>query len=577
MLIGFQLSQTSIVLRVKIFDSTQTSPTLAGKTGLSSSSTGLIISTIADAEATPTVYTVAALHVQTIATLGTFVAPSASCCRFQKVDDTNHPGVCELQIDNSRYAVSGAKSLLITLSGVTGMAQCDVTIPLTSTNPYDGVHGGMSAIPNATAGAANGLLIAGSNAPTTFAGSVSTPGLTITGGTGATGALTITGGTTSGAGVSITTTVGDGIDIEPTSGHALYLSASGTQKHGISAGGSPASGANAGGNGINLVGGGSSTTAGGTAGTGFNIVGGAGSATANGAGAGISCAAGGTTTVSGNDGAKFTGTGNGNGLTPTHAGTGQDFNATTTPLTLAKTTNITGFNDIAATAVVSSGAITTSGGKVSEVALVDTLTTYTSNTPQSGDAYARLGAPAGASVSADVAAVKSDTGTTLSDTATILADVNTGAGAIYSRIGAPSGASIAADIAAASAKLPAALTGGGNIKADILAVGGNTSTPTALIAFGLAYVQGSIPSGTPTTGGFVGNSGLSATDGDYALAFLVFTSGVNQGIGRAISSYTGSSKTFTFTGSTSSSDAPFPAAPSVGDTFVIIGRAANGT
>lgn len=40
---------------------------------------------------------------------------------------------------------------------------------------------------------------------------------------------------------------------------------------------------------------------------------------------------------------------------------------------------------------------------------IGTLTTYTGNTPQTGDAYARLGAPAGASVSADVAAVKVDT------------------------------------------------------------------------------------------------------------------------------------------------------------------------
>ena len=37
---------------------------------------------------------------------------------------------------------------------------------------------------------------------------------------------------------------------------------------------------------------------------------------------------------------------------------------------------------------------------------VSTLTTYTGNTVQTGDAYARLGAPAGASVSADVAAAK---------------------------------------------------------------------------------------------------------------------------------------------------------------------------
>lgn len=37
---------------------------------------------------------------------------------------------------------------------------------------------------------------------------------------------------------------------------------------------------------------------------------------------------------------------------------------------------------------------------------VDTLTTYTGNTVQTGDSYGRLGAPAGASVSADIAAVK---------------------------------------------------------------------------------------------------------------------------------------------------------------------------
>ena len=200
---------------------------------------------------------------------------------------------------------------------------------------------------------------------------------------------------------------------------------------------------------------------------------------------------------------------NGNGMKLVSAGTGKDFNATSTPLTLAKTTNITGFNDIAATAIVSSGAITTSGGavstvttvtnqltaaqvatgvwqdttagdftvassigkslyttgnapgaasglalvgsnmgtvssvtagvtvttnndktgysltqafpanfsalgisaagKINEVVLCDTLTTYTGNTPQTGDCYARLGAPAGASVSADIAQIEAQT------------------------------------------------------------------------------------------------------------------------------------------------------------------------
>jgi hypothetical protein len=42
-------------------------------------------------------------------------------------------------------------------------------------------------------------------------------------------------------------------------------------------------------------------------------------------------------------------------------------------LSLAKTTNITGFNDIASTTIVSAGAITTNAGKVSGVILVDGL------------------------------------------------------------------------------------------------------------------------------------------------------------------------------------------------------------
>jgi hypothetical protein len=53
--------------------------------------------------------------------------------------------------------------------------------------------------------------------------------------------------------------------------------------------------------------------------------------------------------------------------------------------------------------------IATPAATMDHLILVDTVTTYTGNTLQTGDAYARLGAPAGASVSADVAAVKTDT------------------------------------------------------------------------------------------------------------------------------------------------------------------------
>ena len=52
--------------------------------------------------------------------------------------------------------------------------------------------------------------------------------------------------------------------------------------------------------------------------------------------------------------------------------------------------------------------------------VIPTVTTLTGHTAQTGDAFARLGAPAGASVSADVAAVKADTAAILVDTGTTL-------------------------------------------------------------------------------------------------------------------------------------------------------------
>lgn len=95
-------------------------------------------------------------------------------------------------------------------------------------------------------------------------------------------------------------------------------------------------------------------------------------ATGNGTGSGVVATSG---SGASGDGIKaVAASSNGNGVTMTHAGSGSDLNATTTPLTLAKTTNITGFNDIAASSVVSGGAITTSGGAVSTVSAVTGLT-----------------------------------------------------------------------------------------------------------------------------------------------------------------------------------------------------------
>ena len=159
MLIGYKRGQGSIVLRVKILNSSVA--TGAGLTGLTSASSGLIISTIADNEATATAYTVAASNVETITTLGTYAAPSSGKCRFKEVDATNHKGVYEIQIADARFAVSSAKSLLVSVSGATNAAETDVVIPLRDLDPFDAVRAGLTALPNAAAEASGGLITRG--------------------------------------------------------------------------------------------------------------------------------------------------------------------------------------------------------------------------------------------------------------------------------------------------------------------------------------------------------------------------------------------------------------------------------
>lgn len=139
MLISFKRGQGSIIVRVKIRNSAVA--TGAGLTGLTHASAGLIISTIADNEATPTAYTQGGSTIETITTLGTYAAPTATKCRFKEVDATNHKGVYEIQIADARFAVSSAKSLLISIAGASGAAECDAVIPLTEIDPYSIAHG----------------------------------------------------------------------------------------------------------------------------------------------------------------------------------------------------------------------------------------------------------------------------------------------------------------------------------------------------------------------------------------------------------------------------------------------------
>jgi hypothetical protein len=133
-------------------------------------------------------------------------------------------------------------------------------------------------------------------------------------------------------------------------------------------------------------------------------------------------------------------------------------------------------------AMVDGTGLTLTGVTVPTVTTVGTLTTYTGNTPQTGDAFARLGAPAGASVSADVAAVKSDSAAILVDTGTTLdaavAAVKVDTAAILVDTGTTLDAAVSAvkvDTAAIKAKTDSlTFTAAGHVDANLKKIAGTT-------------------------------------------------------------------------------------------------------
>lgn len=151
------------------------------------------------------------------------------------------------------------------------------------------------------------------------------------------------------------------------------------------------------------------------------------------------------------------------------------------------------------------------------------------HTAQTGDNYARLGAPAGASVSADIAAVQTDTNAIETDTQ----DIQT--------------------------RLPAALVGG-RIDANMGAISTSATAADNLEASALGIVTGACE-GTPTTT-VIQTDLAESTDDHYIGRVVVFTSGAAAGQATDITDYTGSTGTITVTALTT--------APSASDTFVIV-------
>ena len=115
--------------------------------------------------------------------------------------------------------------------------------------------------------------------------------------------------------------------------------------------------------------------------------------------------------------------------------------------------------------------------------------------PQTGDSFARLGAPAGVSMSADLAAVHAKTTnlpTDPADESLIIAATD----AIMTRLGAPAGASVAADVAAVKSDTAAVLADTGT---DGVVVASASKTGYALSTAGVdAVLDDTIGDGTIT-------------------------------------------------------------------------------
>jgi hypothetical protein len=157
-----------------------------------------------------------------------------------------------------------------------------------------------------------------------------------------------------------------------------------------------------------------------------------------------------------------------------------------------------------------------------------------------GDAYARLGAPAGASVSADVAAVKSDTGTTLTDAAAIKTQTD-----------------------------KFAFTVANQVDSNMLSISGSASGATALNNSTNAICYGTCSGGSTTTAvvSALSNPTSLTAAGQLIGRTIIFlgsstTGGVQAQASNITASTTGSTPTITFTAMTT--------APVSGDKFVIL-------
>lgn len=147
MKLSIKAGSTSQSLLIFILDSSST--TGAGLTGLAYN-TGSLVCYYARPGATA-----ASVSLATQTVTGAF-----SSGGFVEISSANMPGLYRFDPPDAALA-TGARSVVFVLKGATNMTPLPIEVELTGWDNQDAVHGGMSALPNAAAAAANGLLTFG--------------------------------------------------------------------------------------------------------------------------------------------------------------------------------------------------------------------------------------------------------------------------------------------------------------------------------------------------------------------------------------------------------------------------------
>jgi hypothetical protein len=409
---------------------------------------------------------------------------------FVEVDSAHCPGRYRFDIPDAMIA-AGATGATAFFTDGSGNLYGTLDLELWAVDPQDATRFNLSALPNVAAGADGGLGVFGASQ------TVAAKQLNIINSGGDALVCQSTGG--NGSGISATG-IGAGSGIKGTAGNTSGSGIIGLQ----------------------------------SAGTGSGIV-----------GAGIT--------------AGITGQGltNGDGITGLHAGTGVDIRGNITGNLSGSVGSVTGGvgGSVGGSVGGAVGSVTGNvGGSV-----LGSVGSVVNIAAQTGDSFARLGAPANATIAADIAEVEGETDAigslpTAAQIATAVfvdlfssADFSTvgsfGAwakaniaqsGDSFARLGGPAGASVSADIA--------------SIKTD-----------TSVVPITVDTV-----SSAASTSVFTGTTCLNGTL-DYPNMDVAFDGNVTaglKGISRRVASKSG--QTFTL-------NSPLPTTPAVGDTFVILG------